>query len=195
MADKYLNNTGLQYYHNRIKTVFADMDEFDDLKDTVQELVVEGGEPNVIESISVNGVAQTITNKNVDLDVPTLTSDLTNDSGFITNAVTDLTNYYTKSQTYTQSEVDSLIAGISSVDFQIVQSLPVQDISTSTIYLLANSGTAPNIYDEYVYINNNWEMIGTTAIDLSGYWTSTSGESNSLIAITTSEIDNIVNPV
>lgn len=40
---------------------------------------------NLIESISVNGTARTITNKNVDIIVPTKTSDLTNDSDFTTN--------------------------------------------------------------------------------------------------------------
>lgn len=163
MADKYLSYAGLNYYHSRIKNEFASADDLSDLQDQVD-----------------------------DLDIPTSTSDLTNDSGFITNAVNDLVNYYTKSDTYTQAEVDSLIGSISTVDFQIVQSLPTQDISTSTIYLLANSGSQPNVYDEYVYINNQWEMIGTTNIDLSGYWTSTSGESNSLIAITTAEIDTII---
>ncbi len=38
--------------------------------------------------------------------IPTKTSDLTNDSGFITNTVNDLTNYYTK------SEIDILIGNI-----------------------------------------------------------------------------------
>lgn len=45
-------------------------------------------------------------------DVPTKTSDLTNDSGFITSSVNNLTNYYTKSQTYTQGEVNSLLSAI-----------------------------------------------------------------------------------
>lgn len=45
-------------------------------------------------------------------DVPTKTSDLTNDSGFITNSVSNLANYYTKSQTYTQGEVNSLLSAI-----------------------------------------------------------------------------------
>ena len=39
-----------------------------------------------IDTISVNGTAQTITNKNVNITVPTKTSDITNDSGFITTA-------------------------------------------------------------------------------------------------------------
>ena len=44
------------------------------------------GDHNVIESISVNNTPQTVTNKNVNITVPTATSDLTNDSGFITSA-------------------------------------------------------------------------------------------------------------
>ena len=151
MADKYLNNTGLQYFFNRIKTIFA-----------------------------------------LKTELPTATSELTNDSGYITNAVNDLINYYKKTETYSQSEVNALIAGISTVNFLIVQTLPTQDISTSTIYLLDNgSSEYENQYDEYVYINNTWEKIGTTAVDLTSYWTSTSGLNNSLIAITTAEIDTI----
>lgn len=45
-------------------------------------------------------------------DVPNKTSDLTNDSGFITSAVSNLANYYTKSQTYTQGEVNLLLNAI-----------------------------------------------------------------------------------
>lgn len=44
------------------------------------------GDHNVIESISVNNTQQTISNKNVNITVPTSTSDLTNDSGFITSS-------------------------------------------------------------------------------------------------------------
>ena len=43
--------------------------------------------------------------------VPTKTSQLTNDSNFIGKNSNDLTYYYTKSQTYTKSEVDALIGG------------------------------------------------------------------------------------
>lgn len=50
-----------------------------------------------IDTIKVNGTTQTITNKTVDLSVPTKTSDVTNDSGYITSAslptkTSDLTN-------------------------------------------------------------------------------------------------------
>ena len=50
--------------------------------------MIEGsnvGQENVIESISVNNTNQTITNKNVNITVPTKLSDLTNDSNFVEN--------------------------------------------------------------------------------------------------------------
>lgn len=183
MPDNYLNNTGLAYYHNRLKTLFADKVAFEELSDTVDDLVTEGGEPNVIETVKVNGTALVPDNKAVDITVPTAVSDLTNDSGFITNAVNDLVNYYTSSNTYTKSEVDNLIGSITGVDFQIVASLPATG-EPGTIYLVSNSGTAPNIYDEYIYANGAFEKIGTTDVDLTQYWAKTE-----LVAITTAEID------
>lgn len=46
-------------------------------------IVAQGGEPNVINNIKVNGVTQTIAeDKSVDITVPTKFSELTDDSGF-----------------------------------------------------------------------------------------------------------------
>lgn len=44
--------------------------------------IESGSQENVIESISVNGTEQTITNKNVNISVPTNVSQLNNDSGY-----------------------------------------------------------------------------------------------------------------
>ena len=136
--------------------------------------IESGAEVNKINTIQVNGVSLTINNKTVDVPVPTTTSQLTNNSGFITNAVNNLTNYYLKSETYTQAEVNSLIGAITTIDIRVVQQLPTTDISTTTIYFTPKQNpVSPNIYDEYVYVNNSWELIGTTQIDLSDYYTKT----------------------
>lgn len=45
------------------------------------------------------------------LFIPTKTSQLTNDSGFVLKSVNDLTNYYNKSNTYNKAEVNALVAG------------------------------------------------------------------------------------
>lgn len=105
---------------------------------------------------------------------PTKLSQFTNDSGFITNAVNNLTNYYTKSNTYTKTEVDNLIGAIKTISIEVVASLPTTGAS-NIIYLVSNGGTDPNAYDEYVWVasTSKFEKIGTTAVDLSGYWSKT----------------------
>lgn len=107
--------------------------------------------------------------------IPVNVSDLNNDTGFITNTVNNLTNYYTKSETYTQAEVNSLIAAIHTLSIEIVAVLPTTGISTTTIYLVPKSTTSTqDIYDEYINTNgttSGWEHIGSTEIDLTNYYT------------------------
>ena len=65
--------------------------------------------------------------------------------------------------------IGNAIGNINSFDMAVVQELPTQDISTHTIYLVPKTGDTNDVYDEYVYINNAWEMVGNTQIDLSNY--------------------------
>lgn len=105
--------------------------------------------------------------------IPTKVGDLTNDSGFITNTVNNLVNYYTKTETYTKTEIDSAISAISTGGFVTVSSLPDTDISTKNIYLVPSTDTSvKNLYDEYINTDgttNGWELIGTTKVDLTNY--------------------------
>lgn len=101
---------------------------------------------------------------------PTKLGELSNDVNFITNSVNNLTNYYTKTNTYTKTEVNDLINGITSMNVAVVQTLPTSGISATTIYLVPKSTSQTNnAYDEYLYVNNKWEKIGDTTIDLSNY--------------------------
>lgn len=45
------------------------------------------------------------------IHIPTKTSQLQNDSDFVIKTTNELTNYYTKNNTYTKNEVDALVAG------------------------------------------------------------------------------------
>lgn len=126
--------------------------------------IAAGAQENLIENITVNGVAQLINNKTVALTV-------------MTNTVDDLVNYYTKSETYTQTEVDNLISAIPKFAIKVVDALPTTDISTTTVYLLRTSETETgNLYTEYIYVEVStgtyqWEELGTQTIDLSDYVT------------------------
>ena len=61
------------------------------------------------------------------------------------------------------------ISNITNFEVAVVSSLPTSNINTHTIYFISNNGSNNNVYDEYMYISNAWEKIGTTDIDLSGY--------------------------
>lgn len=101
--------------------------------------------------------------------IPNKTSDLQNDRGFVTKAVNDLENYYKKTEIYTQEEVNRLISLIPKFSIEVVTSLPIENISSTTIYLVLSGEESSNLYTEYIYINGNWEILGTQTIDLSGY--------------------------
>ena len=78
-----------------------------------------------------------------------------------------VTEAVAQSKLYTDTEVAKLL----SFDIEIVSTLPA-DPNTHTIYLVPKGLTSENNgYFEYIYVNNKWELIGDTEIDLSNYYT------------------------
>lgn len=135
--------------------------------------IASGAEVNVQSDWSVTSTSSDAYIKNK----PTKVSQFTNDSGF-------------QNATQVQNAINAALADITGIDFQIVQTLPSTG-EKGVIYLVPNSGSGNNSYDEYIWITNGstsrFEKIGTTDVDLSGYVLYTD-----LVAITNSEIDKIV---
>lgn len=128
-----------------------------------------------IDVIKVNGTTQPITNKAVDITVPTAVSDLTNDSGY-----------------QTASDVQSAIS-------QAVASAYVYKGSVATVADLPASGnTTGDVYDvqatgvNYAWNGSAWDALGAY-VDTSVFWTSEPGQSNTLVAMTVAEINAILN--
>lgn len=97
--------------------------------------------------------------------IPTLLSQLQNDTGFVTKIVEDLVNYYTKAQ------VDSKISQIPKFSIAPVDELPTENISETTVYLVKDNDETGNLYTEYIYVNGAWEKLGSQKLDLNGYAT------------------------
>lgn len=70
---------------------------------------------------------------------------------------------------FVSDAIGTAISGVNSFEYEVVQSLPTTNIKDHTIYLVAKTGSTGDVYDEYLYINNAWEHIGSTDVDLSGY--------------------------
>ena len=153
-------------------------------------------------------ITMTITPNGITFSDGTDTIDLFTD--FVTRAVDDLTNYYTKSETYTQTEVNTLLGQIPTIKYEVKATLPTADSTTyfnnsKTVYLIAISGvnSGNDYYDEYICIlksgNYQWEKIGNTQVDLSNYYTKTQvdtllgGKQDTMTAITTQEVDALFN--
>lgn len=70
---------------------------------------------------------------------------------------------------FVHNVVDGALSGITGISLETVTSLPSSG-TTGVIYLLSNGGSSPNQYDEYIWTGSAFEKIGTTAVDLTGYW-------------------------
>lgn len=85
------------------------------------------------------------------------------------------------------SALQSAIAG--ALHREIVASLPTTDIDTATIYMILNGTSATeNVYDEYMYISNAWELIGTSATDLTNYYTNAEVDGKLLLKANASDL-------
>lgn len=90
-------------------------------------------------------------------------------SDFVTRLVDDLQHYYVKSETYNKEEVNAMISVIPKFDIKVVESLPVVDISPTTIYLLPTATSFEDLYNEYIYVDDRWELLGKQKVDLQEY--------------------------
>ena len=285
MADKFINETGLQAIKTWANGKYATNEALNTLDDKVDEVIAEGGEPNVIETVKVNGTAltpdaqkavnvrtpytdtgedgetggtyysmtdndgntfyrfvtsangykvglgtgqggggitkelvdknyvdanggkidkikvngteQTITNKEVDITVPTKTSDITNDSNF-------------QNETQVQAQIDAKLTSVykpgGTVEFASLPPLvkenvgyiyDVMDGFTTTADFVEGAGKTYPAHTNVGIIDKGpagyFYDVFSGMVDLSGYWSSTTGQSNTLVAMTVEEINAILN--
>lgn len=258
MADKFLNLTDLAAIKTWIEGKFALDTDLDTLDDKVDQIIAEGGEPNVIETVKVNGTALTPVSKAVDVTVPTATSDLTNDgdgtSNFATEDYVDANGGKIDSISIdgtTQTIDANKNVALDLSDYAKAADLPANvsdltddvgiqtasDVSTAISTALANSGDAyqtasdvdskidtaltsameykgsvatvadlpasgnkvGDFYnvtatgENYAWDGSAWDKAGDI-IDTSTLWTSTTGQSNTLVAATVAEVNAVLEP-
>ena len=138
-----------------------------------------GAQANKIESIKVNGTAQTIaSDKSVNITVPTKTSQLANDSTFQTSA-------------QVVAAINTAISKSGHASFQKVDAVPKVDAAQESIlYLVMNTTTKH--YDIYAKIKGDggsytMELLDDTTVDLSGKVDKVAGKGLSTNDYTTAE--------
>ena len=51
-------------------------------------------------------------------------------------------------------------------DVEVVDALPTENISETTIYLVPSKSNEGDMYKEYIYKNGKWELLGIQKLDL-----------------------------
>ena len=88
-------------------------------------------------------------------------------AGEIGTLKTDLLNVYTKTET--DSAIAAAIVAVDHLSREIVETLP-ENANANVIYMVRREGgTGQDVYNEYMYINGAWEIIGDTSVDLTSY--------------------------
>ena len=180
----YLNNVILL---NKIKA----------LKDSIDDIISVDIETlkNLIDNINDNDISN-INNKidNINnTEIPNLkqsindinNTKLVNLKQLIDDLTNDLSNHTSDTIIHvTQNDKDlwnatlqnakdyakKLFDSVTSFSIEIVESLPTKDIKSMTIYFIRNGrDNESDYYEEYMYINNKWEIIGSTFVNLTPY--------------------------
>lgn len=149
---------------------------------------------NQIQASGTKVATITINGTDIDIYVPTLP---TIDSTMSDSSENPVQNKIIKQY------VDNAVGSVTSITFDADTTglgyTSLADLQTKhptgaggTIYLVQNSGAAPNTKDEYFWNNSSssYERFGSTDVDLSGYVQTTD-----LVEVTTSDIDTMFNSV
>lgn len=153
--EKLTKLKALRSLAERVKRDYATKASVTALEDRIDQLTTVGGEPNVITAIKVNGTAQPITDKAVDIAVPTKVSQLDNDSKF-------------QSDTEVSAAIQAAIAATGHAMFEKVDAVPTaEQAQDNVLYLVMNAQTGH--YDIYAKVGDSVELLDDTTVDLSGY--------------------------
>lgn len=125
---------------------------------------------NIIKDVKVNDESVVDEEGIANIAVPVSITDLNDADQYVLKAA--LKEYYKKDETYSKEEVNNLVDMIPKFAIEVVTTLPTTKISTTTIYLIKTSETETgNLYTEYIYVNDSWEILGIQKLDLTNYYT------------------------
>jgi hypothetical protein len=168
------SNRVIPYTYERVKigdghTLVNDLPYFSgDYNDLINTPVL----PKYVSDLDDDlGIATTEYIELVKKQIPTLISQLENDSKYVDEdalqavreSIPDISDLPDKSY------VDDKVSKIPKFEILVVDVLPTEDISVTTVYLLKTEEAVGNLYEEYIYVNNAWELLGSAKIDLSNY--------------------------
>lgn len=142
--------------------------------------IASGATKVTVDSALSTTSTNPVQNKVLTAKISTIESNVTAAAATAGNAAasaaavkSDLANYYKKTETYSQAEINNKISAIPKFGITVCEALPDSNISKTTVYLLKSSKEeTDNLYDEYIYVGSKWEKLGTQTVgDIAGLTT------------------------
>ena len=156
----------------------ADKKKLDGVADGANKTTVDASLSSTSTNPVQNKVVQAELLKKAPLASPTFTG-----TPKVPTAAAGTNTTQAASTAFVIAAITAAMSGITGIDFQVVEKLPTTG-TKGVFYLIANSGSGQNVYDEYIWVNGKFEKLGTRELDLSGYM-----KTSDMVAITTTEID------
>lgn len=124
--------------------------------------VANGAQVNVIETVKVNGTAQTVTSKAVNITVPTKIGDLTNDGNYVTDA-----SYVHTDANFTEAEKTKLGTVATNAQVNVIETIKVNNTAQTVTGKAVNISVPTKLTDltndgnfvtdaSYSHIDNNY---------------------------------------
>lgn len=133
---------------------------------THQELLNEISNVNSALSTEISTVSTNLSSKISQIETTAIPNAIK--AAIVDNLDTEDSN---KALSATQGKVlKTMISNLANLRIEVLNELPSTG-ETNVIYLVKKAGTNPDVHDEYVYVEGNWEKIGNTEVDLSNYYT------------------------
>lgn len=160
MADTYINSARMQELWAALKTALAGKADIGDLSNYTT--------PDAVATAITSALANYATSTSVRTEIAVA-----------------LVNYMT-SEEVSQAILDAVVDA-AGIRFDAVDVLPEAG-EDNVIYLVPGAASAVNnAKDEYMWLSGKWELFGSTAVDLTGYWAKTE-----LRAMTAEELQAIL---
>ena len=160
--NKLVKLGGLKAALEKVNSTFETKTVVSGINTRVANLEKVGSQANIIEKIQVNGTDQEITEKTVNITMPTKVSDLTNDKKYQTD-------------TEVETSIKAAIAASGHAHFEKAESVPdAVTAKENTLYLVMNDTT--HYYDIYAKVGEEVVRLDDTTVDLSNYVTKEAGK-------------------
>lgn len=158
---KYLDENGLLFVIQELKSKFAQKEHIHGVATAAKDGFISAADKTKLDKLFNTEISTVISEESTDL----------------TAASSKAVREYVK----------SVLANVAGFTAEIIERFPADGGQAGVIYLLDNSTTqGDNAYSEYMWINNKWELIGSTAVNLSEYV-----KASELTPLTNSEIETI----